>query len=72
MDCIEWTIQLARATFHAGLRSDEDRELAFHHECAVGANVHTNAAPGAKRGVVLESVGLISIEHGSFLINVRR
>jgi hypothetical protein len=72
MDCIEWTIQLACAAFHAGLCINKDRELAFHLESAVGADFHTNTASGAKRGVVLESIGLINIEHGNFLINARR
>ena len=70
MDRVEWTIQLTRAAFHAGLLVDKVCKLASHLESTVRANVHADTASGAKRGVILESIGLISIEHfGLQLVN---
>ena len=70
MDRIEWAIQLTRAAFHTSLGVDEIGEFAFHLECAVRAYVDTDTAARAKRRVILECIGLISIEHTSLqLVN---
>ncbi len=69
MDRIERTIQLTRPAFHASLGVDKVSEFAFHLESTVRANVHADTASGAKRWVILECVGLISIEHISLPIS---
>ena len=68
MDRVEWTIQLTRAAFHAGLLVDKVCKLASHLESTVRANVHADTASGAKRGIILESIGLICIEHVDLLL----
>lgn len=63
MDGIEGAIQLARPAFHASLGIDKVGEFVFHLESTMGANVHTDAAAGAERRVILERIGLVGIEH---------
>ena len=65
VDGIERAIQLAGAAFHAGWSVDKESKFALHFERTVRANIHTDAASCAERGVILERVGLIRIEHGS-------
>ena len=70
MDRIERAIQLARAALHASRGIDEISDFAFHLEGTVRTNIDTDTAPSTKRGIILECVGLIGIEHkGLPLVN---
>jgi hypothetical protein len=70
MDGIEGTIQLTRTAFHASPGINKVSEFAFHLECTVWANVHTDTAAGAERRIILERIGLVGIEHnGLQLVN---
>ncbi len=62
-DGVRWAIELAGAAFHTGFLADQLSQPAAHVEYRVRADRRAHSTTGACVGIVLESVGKVSIEH---------